>query len=239
MALADLMVVMDERPDPADRHAARGVRAAGAARSSRASSAATTCCRGSSGMIAVRADQLHSRGRPERHPHVTGRVAMIEYQGPVVRVCAGDRRGRGGGGAGARSDVLSAGRGHRRPRDAVVAGRGRPPVGPLTFNSAALCQQRGRPELLCNSGVRLICRRNAVRHSCLSPPNHAKPSGNAVLRRRDRHRQPAAVLAEVRRYLPGDGQLRSQTKAWHWRAGVFKRDAPSRSGLRYPLMFVR
>ena len=29
MALADLMVVMDERPHPPDRHAARGVRAAG------------------------------------------------------------------------------------------------------------------------------------------------------------------------------------------------------------------
>jgi putative spermidine/putrescine transport system ATP-binding protein len=37
------------------------------------------------GMIAVRADQC-VLGQPNGHPHVTGRVSMIEYQGPVVRV---------------------------------------------------------------------------------------------------------------------------------------------------------
>ena len=45
MALADLMVVMNERPDRAGRAAARGVQRAGAPPSSPASSAATTCCR--------------------------------------------------------------------------------------------------------------------------------------------------------------------------------------------------
>jgi putative spermidine/putrescine transport system ATP-binding protein len=37
------------------------------------------------GMIAVRTDQC-VLGRPNGHPHVTGRVSMIEYHGPVVRV---------------------------------------------------------------------------------------------------------------------------------------------------------
>jgi putative spermidine/putrescine transport system ATP-binding protein len=38
------------------------------------------------GAIAVRADQC-VLGEANGHPHVTGRVSMIEYQGPVVRVC--------------------------------------------------------------------------------------------------------------------------------------------------------
>lgn len=40
----------------------------------------------SGGMIAVRADRC-ALGEPNGHPHVTGRVSTIEYQGPVVRVC--------------------------------------------------------------------------------------------------------------------------------------------------------
>jgi putative spermidine/putrescine transport system ATP-binding protein len=37
------------------------------------------------GMIAVRADRC-VLGEANGHPHVTGRVSMIEYQGPVIRV---------------------------------------------------------------------------------------------------------------------------------------------------------
>jgi len=40
---------------------------------------------GNGGRIAVRADQC-VLGAANGHPHVTGRVSMIEYQGPLVRV---------------------------------------------------------------------------------------------------------------------------------------------------------
>ncbi len=84
MAMADLMVVMEDGADPPGRTAARGVRTAGQARSSRASSAATTCC-GRRGPIAMRADRCRL-GSAEEGPHVSGRVTAVEYQGAMVRV---------------------------------------------------------------------------------------------------------------------------------------------------------
>ena len=85
MALADMLVVME------DGH----IRQSGAPREvfERPSSEFVARFIGghnvlpsSGGTIAVRADQC-VLGEANGHPHVTGRVSMIEYQGPVVRVC--------------------------------------------------------------------------------------------------------------------------------------------------------
>ena len=85
MALADLMVVMDEGEI---RQAGRRARCSSGrpTRSSRASSAATTCCRATRGLIAVRADRCRLGVCLGSGPVVSGRVAAVEYQGAMVRV---------------------------------------------------------------------------------------------------------------------------------------------------------
>ena len=84
MALADLMVVME----------AGHIRQAGAPRDVFESPASAFIARfigghnvlpSAGGMIAVRADRCRL-GAPGDGPRVTGRVAAVEYQGPVVRV---------------------------------------------------------------------------------------------------------------------------------------------------------
>ena len=84
MALADMMVVME------DGH----IRQSGAPREVFEQPASEFVARfigghnvltSGNGMIAVRADRC-VLGEANGHPHMTGRVSMIEYQGPVVRV---------------------------------------------------------------------------------------------------------------------------------------------------------
>ena len=87
MALADLMVVMEDGR----------IRQSGSPREvfERPSSAFIARFIGGhnvlpwqNGMIAVRADHctLDGRGRPGDGPRLTGRVAVVEYQGAIVRV---------------------------------------------------------------------------------------------------------------------------------------------------------
>ena len=71
------------RPYPPGRHRRARCSSGRPAPSSRASSAATTCCRTPAGPIAVRADRCRL-GRPGPCPHV--RVVAVEYQGTAVRV---------------------------------------------------------------------------------------------------------------------------------------------------------
>ncbi len=84
MALADMLVVME------DGH----IRQSGAPRAVFEQPTSEFVARfigghnvlpSGSGMIAVRADRC-VLGEANGHPHMTGRVSMIEYQGPVVRV---------------------------------------------------------------------------------------------------------------------------------------------------------
>jgi putative spermidine/putrescine transport system ATP-binding protein len=84
MALADLMVVMDQGR----------IRQAGTPRQVFEKPANAFVARfigghnvvsAHGGMVAVRADRCRI-GRPDGGPHISGRVGAVEYQGPVVRV---------------------------------------------------------------------------------------------------------------------------------------------------------
>ena len=86
MAMADLMVVMEDGADPPGRRRRARCSSGRPTRSSRASSAAITCCRATGGLIAVRADRCRLAATPSGGPSVSGRVAAVEYQGAMVRV---------------------------------------------------------------------------------------------------------------------------------------------------------
>jgi putative spermidine/putrescine transport system ATP-binding protein len=94
MALADLMVVMEEG----------NIRQAGAPREvfERPQSAFVArfigghnVLSGEHGPIAVRADRCRLVGTANGEPHLSGRVAAVEYQGPVVRVVLETDQGEG------------------------------------------------------------------------------------------------------------------------------------------------
>ena len=97
MALADLVVVMNQRQDRAGRHRARGVQPARPRPSSRTSSAGTTCCRprwraatGRAPLVAIRADRMtvQAGGAAE-----VGRL-VARGRRAVRRVSRLDRAGR-------------------------------------------------------------------------------------------------------------------------------------------------
>ena len=91
MALADLMVVMDEgriRQAGTPREIFEKPASAFIARFIGGHNVVPT----PQGMIAVRADRCRI-GTPGAEPHVSGRVAAVEYQGPVVRVALETRSG--------------------------------------------------------------------------------------------------------------------------------------------------
>jgi putative spermidine/putrescine transport system ATP-binding protein len=84
MALADLMVVMDEgriRQAGTPREIFEKPASAFIARFIGGHNVVPTA----RGIVAVRADRCRI-GPPGNGPHLTGRVAVVEYQGPVVRV---------------------------------------------------------------------------------------------------------------------------------------------------------
>ena len=84
MALADLMVVMDQgriRQDGSPREIFERPASAFIARFIGGHNVVPTL----GGVIAVRADRCRI-GAPGTWPHLSGRVAAVEYQGPVVRV---------------------------------------------------------------------------------------------------------------------------------------------------------
>jgi putative spermidine/putrescine transport system ATP-binding protein len=94
MALADLMVVME------DGH----IRQAGAPRDvfERPQSAFVArfigghnVLPGEHGLVAVRADRCRLKEAANGQPHLAGRIAAIEYQGPMVRVVLETDRGEG------------------------------------------------------------------------------------------------------------------------------------------------
>jgi putative spermidine/putrescine transport system ATP-binding protein len=94
MALADLMVVME------DGH----IRQAGAPRDvfERPQSAFVArfigghnVLPGEHGLIAVRADRCRLKEAANGQPHLSGRIAAVEYQGPVVRVVLKTDQGEG------------------------------------------------------------------------------------------------------------------------------------------------
>jgi putative spermidine/putrescine transport system ATP-binding protein len=94
MALADLMVVME------DGH----IRQAGAPRDvfERPQSAFVArfigghnVLPGEHGLVAVRADRCRLKEAANGQPHLAGRIAAIEYQGPTVRVVLETDRGEG------------------------------------------------------------------------------------------------------------------------------------------------
>jgi putative spermidine/putrescine transport system ATP-binding protein len=84
MALADLMVVMDEgriRQAGTPREVFEKPASAFVARFIGGHNVVPT----SRGAVAVRADRCRI-GAPGNGPHVSGRVAAVEYQGPIVRI---------------------------------------------------------------------------------------------------------------------------------------------------------
>jgi putative spermidine/putrescine transport system ATP-binding protein len=84
MALADLMVVMDEgrnRQQGSPRDIFEKPASAFIARFIGGHNVLPT----PRGVVAVRADRCRI-GIPDNEPHLSGRVAAVEYQGPVVRV---------------------------------------------------------------------------------------------------------------------------------------------------------
>ena len=84
MALADLMVVMDEgriRQAGSPREIFEKPASAFIARFIGGHNVVPT----PRGVVAVRADRCRI-GAPGNEPHLSGRVAAVEYQGPVVRV---------------------------------------------------------------------------------------------------------------------------------------------------------
>jgi putative spermidine/putrescine transport system ATP-binding protein len=94
MALADLMVVME------DGH----IRQAGAPRDvfERPQSAFVArfigghnVLPGEHGLVAVRADRCRLKESANGQPHLSGRIAAVEYQGPVVRVVLMTDQGEG------------------------------------------------------------------------------------------------------------------------------------------------
>jgi putative spermidine/putrescine transport system ATP-binding protein len=94
MALADLMVVME------DGH----IRQAGAPRDifERPQSAFVArfigghnVLPGEHGLVAVRADRCRLKEAANGQPHLSGRIAAVEYQGPVVRVVLTTDQGEG------------------------------------------------------------------------------------------------------------------------------------------------
>jgi putative spermidine/putrescine transport system ATP-binding protein len=94
MALADLMVVMEEG----------NIRQAGAPREVFERPQSVFVARfigghnvlsGGDGAIAVRADRCRLVEAANGEPHVSGRVAAVEYQGPVVRVVLETDQGEG------------------------------------------------------------------------------------------------------------------------------------------------
>src|SRR3954463_6513360 len=91
MALADLMVVMEEgriRQQGSPRDIFEKPASAFIARFIGGHNVVPT----PRGVVAVRADRCRI-GMPGSGPHVSGRVAAVEYQGPVVRVALETRSG--------------------------------------------------------------------------------------------------------------------------------------------------
>ena len=124
MALADLMVVMDEgriRQAGTPREIFEKPASAFIARFIGGHNVVPT----PRGVVAVRADRCRI-GAPGNGPHLSGRVAAVEYQGPVVRVALETQSGRAGGGAAARRYVLRWAGAARRRGDAGLVGSGRP-----------------------------------------------------------------------------------------------------------------
>ncbi len=76
---------------------------------------------GNGGRIAVRADQC-VLGAANGQPHVTGRVSMIEYQGPLVRVALATEDGLEAAVLVPDQAFYRQAVEHRRGRDLVVAG---------------------------------------------------------------------------------------------------------------------
>ena len=120
MALADLMVVMDEgriRQSGSPREIFEKPASAFIARFIGGHNVVPT----PRGVVAVRADRCRI-GAPGNEPHLSGRVAAVEYQGPVVRVALETDVGRTGGGAAARRHVLRRPGAARRRGDADLVG---------------------------------------------------------------------------------------------------------------------